>query len=83
MSFNARNHSLPRRLCIEIPGSVDHVLNRGEEDRLEWFRLFNRVADHCGWMAFDWVAGVEHREPQPELDSEGWGFTAFDPSHPT
>ena len=44
---------VPRRLGIEIPGGVDHVLNRGvdradivrdDEDRHEWFRLFNRVA---------------------------------------
>ena len=47
-----RNHSLARRLHSEIPGGVDHVLSRevdradivrDDEDRHEWFRLFNRV----------------------------------------
>ncbi|RLT12169.1 MAG: hypothetical protein DWI21_01270 [Planctomycetota bacterium] len=56
---------MSRCLRIEIPGGVDHVLNRGvdradivrdDEDRHEWFRLFNRVATRC-----DRVAGVEHR----------------------
>jgi len=69
---------------IEIPRGIDRAdIVRDDEDRHEWFRLFNGVATRCGWMAFDWVAGVEHREPPAELDSEGWGLTAFDPSHPT
>ncbi len=44
---------MPRRRRIEISGGVDHVLNRGvdradsvrdDEDRHEWFQLFNRAA---------------------------------------
>ena len=52
-SLAFRNHFLPRRHRIEILGGVDHVMNRGvdradivrdDEDRYEWFRLFNPVA---------------------------------------
>ncbi len=59
-----RNHSQSRRLRIEIPRGLDHVLNRGvdradivrdEEDRHEWFWLFNRVATRDGWRVFSQV----------------------------
>ena len=42
--------SLPAsRLRIEIPGVVGHVgIVRDDEDRHEWFPLFNRVDTRCG-----------------------------------
>ncbi len=60
---------MPRRLRIEMPDGVYHVLNRGvlksdividDEDRHEWFRLFNRIAIRCGWRVFAHVLMTNH-----------------------
>ena len=60
---------MPRRLRIELRGGVYHVINRGvdrtnivrdDDDRHEWWRLFNRVALRCGWRVFAHVLMTNH-----------------------
>ena len=60
---------MPRRLRIELVGGLYHVTNRGvdhcdivrdDDDRHEWFRLFNRVATRCGWRVFAHVLMTNH-----------------------
>ena len=60
---------MPRRLRIEMPDGVYHIMNRGvaksdivrnDQDRQDWFRLFQRVALRCGWRVFAHVLMTNH-----------------------
>ena len=63
---------MARRHRIELAGCVYHVTNRGmdrrdivcdDDDRREWFRLFNRVALRCQWR----VAYAPRPSSEPSL----------------
>ena len=60
---------MPRRLRLEIANGVYHVTNRGvdrtdivrdDDDRREWFRLFQRIAIRSRWQVFAHVLMTNH-----------------------
>jgi putative transposase len=60
---------MARRLRLDVPDGVYHVMNRGvlqsdivvdDDDRRDWFRLFHRVALRCGWRVFAHVLMTNH-----------------------
>lgn len=74
---------MARPLRIEIEDGLYHVtvrgwerrrIVRGDRDREDWLRLFDKTAMRCGWEVFAWVLMTNHfhlylRTPQPNLSA--------------
>src|SRR3954447_9593460 len=77
------NGAMARRLRIQYPGAIYHVMSRGnarqdivedDEDRARLLRELGRASTRAGWDVLAFVAMTNHfhlmvRTPQPNLAS--------------